>query len=220
MASATWHGRRIHCAAIGASGAASEHIGYAEGACFGIPALTALQAPCRVQPGLDRDDCRRCGFSRALRHPVCEDGIAPEKHIRTIVCPYSSAVEDELARARIAWKRYQSTRKRDAIYDYLRAVFKMVRRWRKESRVKASSHQALRATGRASRIRNLEPFGVVIDPGKADAKTRSKWSRVLRYPERFKPDTLSLAQFIQSNRGINECAAQWSDQLAELAKNG
>jgi hypothetical protein len=88
--------------------------------------------------------------------------IAPERHIRTIVSPSSSAIDDELAPARIAWKEYQSTRKRDAIYDYLGAVFKIVRRWRKEHRAKASSHQALRPTDRARRIRNLEPFAVVI----------------------------------------------------------
>jgi hypothetical protein len=110
--------------------------------------------------------------------PVRYFSIAPDRHIRTIVGPTSSPVEDELAQARIAWKKYQSTRRRDAIYDYLRAVFKIVRRWRKEHRAKASSHQALRATGRANRIRNVEPFAVVIlvssDPRKVDAKTRSK----------------------------------------------
>ena len=74
--------------------------------------------------------------------PASSPRITPQKYIRTIVSPSSSSVEDELLQARIAWKEYQSTRKRDAIYDYLRAVFKIVRRWRKESRAKASSHQA------------------------------------------------------------------------------
>jgi hypothetical protein len=64
--------------------------------------------------------------------PVRYLRINPETRTRTIVSPYSSAVEDELAQARIAWKKYQSTRQRDAVYDYLRAVFKIVRRWRKE----------------------------------------------------------------------------------------
>jgi len=59
--------------------------------------------------------------------PVRYLRIAPETRIRRIVGPSSLSVEDELAQARIAWKRYQSTRKRDAIYDYLRAVFKIVR---------------------------------------------------------------------------------------------
>jgi hypothetical protein len=66
--------------------------------------------------------------------PVRYFRIAPETRTRTIVSPYSSAVEDELAQARIARKKYQSTRKRDAVYEYLRAVFKIVRRWRKEHR--------------------------------------------------------------------------------------
>ena len=85
--------------------------------------------------------------------PVRYFRIAPETHIRRIGGPHSSAVGDELAQARIAWKKYQSTRKRDAVYGYLRPVFKIVRLWRKEHRAKKSSHQALRATGRAVTLR-------------------------------------------------------------------
>jgi hypothetical protein len=154
--------------------------------------------------------------------PVRYLRIAPEKHIRTIVGRPILSIGDELAPARIAWKRYQSIRRRDAIYDYLRAVFKIVRLWRKEHRAKKSSHQSLRATGRANRIRNVEPFGIVIlctsDPRKLDPKTRSKLSRVLRFADQFKPDSERLAEFVKSRGGINECAAQWSDQRAELAK--
>ena len=59
--------------------------------------------------------------------PVRYLRIAPETRTRTIVSPYSSPVEHELVQARIAWKEYQSTRKRDAVYGYLRAVSKIVR---------------------------------------------------------------------------------------------
>jgi hypothetical protein len=48
--------------------------------------------------------------------------ITPERHTRTIVGRSSSAVEHEFAEARIAWKRYRSTRERDAVYDYLRLI--------------------------------------------------------------------------------------------------
>ncbi len=138
--------------------------------------------------------------------------IAPERHNRQIVSLSHSVVEYELISARVAWKEYQSTRKRDAVYDYLGKVFAIVRRWKKEHLAKAKSHQALRATGRCSLIRSHEPFAAVIfctsDPRKVDAKTRSKWSRALRYAERFKPGSQSLAQFIKSRGGINECAAR------------
>ncbi len=149
--------------------------------------------------------------------PVRYLRIAPETRFRRLGGSHSSAVEHELLQARIAWKRYQSTRKRDAVYDYLRAVFKIVCRWRKGHRTKAKSHHALKLSGQANRIRNLEPFAIVIlcssDPHKVDAKTRSKWARTLRYAERFKPDTERLADFVKSQGGINECAARWFSHI-------
>jgi hypothetical protein len=141
--------------------------------------------------------------------------ITPERHIPKIVGTSSSVVGAELAEAHTAWRAYQSTRRRDAVYDYLMAVFKLVRRWRKQQCAKARSHQALRATGHRATIRNHEPFSAVIfctsDSRIVDTKTRSKWSRALRYAEGFKPDDQSLARFIKSQGGLNECASRWSD---------
>ncbi len=158
--------------------------------------------------------------ARRVPHRIIEQSqphprrIAPERPLRAIAGPSSSAVEYELITARVAWKEYQSTRKRGAVYDYLGGVYATVQRWKKERRAKGKSHQALKGTGRCSPIRNLEPFAAVIfctsDPHKVDAKTRSKWSRALRYAERFKPDTEGVAQFIKTRGGINECAARWS----------
>jgi len=130
---------------------------------------------------------------------------------------FDPTVEDDLAEARTAWKAYQSTRKRDAIYEYLTTVFQIVARWKEQRRSKAKSHQALKATGHRTMIRSLEPFTAVIvctaDPGIVDAKTRSKWSRALRYVEQFKPEAESLAKFIKSrNGGINECADRFSNR--------
>ena len=59
-----------------------------------------------------------------------------------------------------------------------------------------------------------EPFGIVIfctaDREIADAKTRSKWSRVLRYARKAKAVEQSLTEFIKSNGGINECARRFA----------
>jgi hypothetical protein len=116
-------------------------------------------------------------------------------------------VEDDLAEGLAAWKNYQSTRKRDAVYVYLTTVFQIVARWKEQRRAKAKSHQALKAMGHRTTIRSLEPFSVVIfctaDPLIVDAKTRSKWSRALRYAEQFKPEAESLAKFTKRMGGIN-----------------
>jgi hypothetical protein len=154
--------------------------------------------------------------------PVPEaDNLRPTlttQQISQIARIFDPAVEeDELAKARMAWTEYQSSRERDAVYGYLTAVFEIVARWKEQHRAKASLHRVLSATKQCGAIRIDEPFAVVIcctsDASKLDAKTRSKWSRALRYADRFKPDNQGLAEFIKSKGGINECAAQWSDRL-------
>ena len=92
---------------------------------------------------------------------------------------FDPTVEDDLAEGLAAWKTYQSTRKRDAVYEYLTTVFQKVARWKEQRRAKAKSHQALKATARRTMIRSIEPFTAVIvctsDSRIVDTKTRSKW---------------------------------------------
>jgi hypothetical protein len=147
-----------------------------------------------------------------------DNGIArTTQQILQIAGVLGSAGEDELVTGRSAWISYQSTRERDAVYRYLSAVFEIVSRWKQQRRTKAKTRQVLARTKLPRTIRIEEPFSIVIfctsDARKLDAKTRSKWSRALRYAERFKPDNQGLAQFIKSKGGINECAAPWSDRL-------
>jgi len=162
------------------------------------------QTPCLIRP-------RTIVPSQsASRH------IAPESQNRVIGATFSSAVEDELAHARMAWREFQSTRERDAVYAFLSAVLEIVQRWKKERRAKAGSLQALAATKHPGAIRKPEPFAIVIfctsDPLTVDARTRNKWARALRYVERFKPNVQGLAQFVKAQGGINECAGQFSDR--------
>jgi hypothetical protein len=114
---------------------------------------------------------------------------------------------------RIAWDECQAHRERDAIYSYLTAVFDLVAWWTAEER-------ALERARKALRLQNIwpsdhdEPFAVIIrctsDPGKVDKRTRSKWSRVLRYAAEYKTSAEPLATFVQRKGGINECAARFS----------
>lgn len=140
--------------------------------------------------------------------------IPPRRKILRTVSTRNFVVQDELEKARRAWKEYQSTRRRDAIYDYLSEVFTTVRRWKGQDKVKTKAHQALRVIGNCTGIRNHEPYAVVIlcssDPRKVDTKTRSKWSRALRYAEQFKPEAESLTNFVKSRNGINDCADRFS----------
>ena len=62
-----------------------------------------------------------------------------------------------------------------------------------------------------------DPFAAVIrctaDPAKADKRTRSKWSRVMRYAAAYKLDSEPLGQLVKRKGGINSCVARFSLRL-------
>jgi hypothetical protein len=70
------------------------------------------------------------------------------------------------------------------------------------------------STARAAPSDRDEPFAGVIrctaDPAKVDKRTRSKWSRVLRYALAFKSHSEPLDQFIKGEGGINSCASRFA----------
>jgi hypothetical protein len=59
-----------------------------------------------------------------------------------------------------------------------------------------------------------DPFAAVIrctaDLAKADKRTRSKWSRLMRYAAAYKPASELLDRFVKRKGGINACAARFT----------
>jgi hypothetical protein len=128
--------------------------------------------------------------------------------------PYSSeALRQDLQRVRNAWEDCQSSRDRNAIYAYLGAVYGLVAWWKAEGREIDRARRALRL-GRLAVSEREDAFAAVIrctaDAAKADKRTRSKWSRLMRYAEVYKPDSEAVDKFIQRKGGINECAARFT----------
>jgi hypothetical protein len=133
--------------------------------------------------------------------------------------PYTTqALRQDLVRLRNAWEECQASRERDAIYTYLTAVFDLVAWWAAEKRALQRGHQALRLQ-RICPFDGEEPFAAVIrctaEPAKVDKRTRSKWSRALRYTLEFKSNSEPLEQFIKRKGGINKCASRFAKQLGK-----
>jgi hypothetical protein len=121
----------------------------------------------------------------------------------------------DLSRVRDAWEAYQETRERDAIYGYLTEVFELVQCWEAEGEAIGRARRAAKVQEIISgRLGEIEPFTALIsctaDRRKADAKTRSKWSRALRYAAERKADRETLQQFMKRKGGINRCASRFA----------
>jgi hypothetical protein len=137
--------------------------------------------------------------------------------------PYSKeALRQNLTRVRIAWEECQTNRERNAIYGYLSAVFDLVMWWKAEDRAISRARWALQLQ-RLDLPTTDEPFATVIlctaDGEKVDKRTRSKWSRMMRYAAEYKPNAEPLAQFIMRRGGINRCAARFTRCLGKRAEN-
>ena len=127
--------------------------------------------------------------------------------------PYTTeALKEALLRLQIAWDDCQASRTRDALYGYLSAVFNLVGWWTAENNALERARQALRLRGIIP-FDPEEPFAAVIrctaDREKVDKRTRSKWSRALRYALVQKTPSESLVQFIKRKGGINRCAERF-----------
>jgi hypothetical protein len=108
---------------------------------------------------------------------------------------------------------FESSRQRDAIYGYLTAVYALVTWWAAEGQDLVQAQRAVRLSG-LDVIAQENPFAAVIrctaDAAKADKRTRSKWSRLMRYADEHKLNSEPLGQFVKRKGGINECVARYS----------
>ena len=136
--------------------------------------------------------------------------------------PFSTeALRANLLRLQNEWEMVQASRGRAAIYGYLAAVFETIVVWAKEGKAVKRAYRALHLRGHKA-VREPEPFAAVIlctsDPDKVDARTRSKWSRALRFAEANKDLDEPLGDFIKRKGGLNECAARFARRLLPRGK--
>src|ERR1700730_14042587 len=140
-----------------------------------------------------------------------------------VTIPFSTeALQANLLRLQNEWETVQASHDRGAVYQYLSAVFELVSWWAKEGRAVNRAHRALQLRGYSS-VRQPEPFAAVIlctaDRDKVDERTRSKWSRVLRFAAEFKALDEPLRDFIKRKGGINKCAARFARRLGRSQSN-
>jgi hypothetical protein len=144
-----------------------------------------------------------------------------EERPATNAIPYlKKALERDLNRVQEAWDDSQADRRPDAIYGYLKAVYDLVNWWSAEKCEIDLARQALRLRGLIPLPRE-DVYAAMIrctaDPARADKRTRSKWSRVLRYAAMRKDDVEPLVQFVKRKGGINECNVRYGRCLRRLA---
>src|SRR5262249_16459994 len=107
-----------------------------------------------------------------------------------------------------AWDEFQTSRRRDAVYEYLAAVFAIVMHYKVRRRTTKLLRHVFKFAGRPFE-ENGECFKAVIEctsDRDIDNKTVSKYARALRYAARRKEPDMRLKTFMKEAGGVNACA--------------
>ena len=101
-------------------------------------------------------------------------------------------------------------RSRFAFYEYLAAVFELYVRLRRTKQAKPAARRIAMLTGLRNQDRT-HPIRIIIDvTSTADIKTRSRWSRALRYAWHERKTWKDLGSLLRENGGPAGCAKQFA----------
>jgi len=118
------------------------------------------------------------------------------------------SLNQDIKRLRAIWRKVQADRDRDAIYDYLTAVYELVEWWAVERRAVERAERALRISGLLA-PENPDPFAAVIAatiaPDRFDRRKASKYARALRLAFGRDCRAKKLKDFIKNRGGLNAC---------------
>ena len=103
-----------------------------------------------------------------------------------------------------------ASRSRFAFYDYLAAVFELYVRLRRTGQAKRAARLIAKFFGLRNQKRT-HPIRVIIDAtSTADLKTKSRWTRALRYAWRERKTWTDFTSFLRENGGPAGCAEQFA----------
>jgi len=134
------------------------------------------------------------------------------KFSSTPIAYSSAALNNDIERLRNAWKSYQKSRTRVAVYRFLDQVLQMALLWASDKHFNSRSRQALIVAGCVQR--DADPFRALLlvaaHPASIDDRTGSKWERVLKFAAEKKRPRVRLRKFVGRYGGINNCAAEFT----------
>src|SRR5438132_1641703 len=115
--------------------------------------------------------------------------------------PYDSdALHRDVMRVQSAWKKYQRSHRRTAIYKFLKTIFEIMTIWHADGRAASRARRAM-VNEQCKAPRSLEPFSALIAvaarPTVVDDRTLAKWGRVLGLAMENKLPSTPLAKFIK-----------------------
>jgi hypothetical protein len=119
-----------------------------------------------------------------------------------------------------AAQRARRSRSRFAAYGYLKAVYRLYRRWRRGGISKTRTRE-LAKTAQLPIRRGTHPIRIVIDATSnvRDPRVKSRWTRALETALKNHVPAIELGRFFRSNGGIAGCSRLAAELNPKKSKN-
>jgi hypothetical protein len=143
---------------------------------------------------------------------------APDLRVRDPK-PEPRSTERNLLKVCKACDKFLASRRRDAVYGYLRSVYSIVTSYRMRKRLDRLIRRACRFA-QLPEGSTADPFATIIRctcRGRLDQKTVSKMARALRYADHRQRPVRLFVRFMKRVGGINGCAENYASMRRELA---
>ena len=109
-------------------------------------------------------------------------------------------------------RRWRKSGRRRALYRYLELVFELFTAWRKEAPDGPPLSSRLESLMQLSPGQTCSPIRAIIEStSKAGRKSKSRWTRALRYAWRVRKDYKTLQHCLWAHGGVAGCAREWAD---------
>jgi hypothetical protein len=103
-----------------------------------------------------------------------------------------------------------ASRSRFAFYEYLAGVFELYVQLRRKNQARQAARRIANLVG-LHKQKGAHPIRVIIEvTSTADLKTRSRWTRALRYAWRERKSWTDLKIFLRENGGPAGCAERFA----------
>ena len=134
--------------------------------------------------------------------------------------PKEQKLRDAIDGLRNLERRSFGLRERFAFYAYLAAVLRLYRRLRRRNHAKNVGQNIISLLGLCER-KGTHLIRIIIDAtSRADNKTKSRWTRALRYAWHERGEWKRLETFLQEHGGPAGCAARFAALKANKHDTG
>jgi hypothetical protein len=116
-----------------------------------------------------------------------------------------------IARIKARERKWATTGRRRALNRFLQLVFDSYCTWHKADVQRLAAKQMIALAGKRWRPKQHPVRTIIEAVSGADRRTKSRWSRALRYAWLYRRDYDGLKDCLGANGGIAGCASKWAE---------